>query len=329
MAKSKKIVNKPRRRRVKTVISHHGREAYKRLLVDPCYAELPQSPYESNGGAIIGRVRSTSLGPGLATDTGMVVFYHPVFGAFSREAASPGSTGSLKQYSTFYQPVGNTNAARAIAGCLSVTYIGAESSRSGVMHCGIVSGALVATILESAAGGQGISASFTSLAAGLSHMERTPVDKCEVNWVPGEGDQSFAAMSPALASASQLEVLFEKTNFCVIIVTGLPAAANTLEWNATGVVETVPAATNSLFNNSIAFDVATSTRPRFDYRDVVRELGAKDPSWFIGTFKKAWKFVGGVAKGYATAGLPGALGYLIGASPSDNVGSRSYIKSNR
>lgn len=332
MAKSRKPVKvaaTSKRKRTRSRMSAGAeREVYKRILVDPCYGELPSSPYESAAGGIVARVRQTALAPAL-NNTAMAVFFHPVFGSFAAEVANVTTATSFRDFAGAYQQVGNTNAARAVAGCVSATYIGAESGRSGIMHCGVVSGALVSSLLGTIYGGNGNTITMGALSAGLSHIERTPVDKCEVNWVPGEGDSSFSAVTFAAASSNQIETLLERTNFCVIVVTGLNGAANLIEWNFTGVVETVPAASNNLFNNAIAFDVSTSTRTKFDYRDVVRELGAKDPSWFIGTFKKAWKFIGGLAKGYATAGMPGALGYLIGASPSENVGSRQYLRSGK
>lgn len=329
MAKQRKqSARKPKRRVVKMKMVGADRESYKRVLVDPCYAELPQTPYNAGAGGTITRVRKTVLGPAITTNVAQVVFFHPVFGSYSIEGLANFNT-TVQQYNQFYNPLGDATAGRAIAGCLSATYVGPESTRSGIIHCGLVSGSLVSYALATAQGGSANNLAAANLLGGLSHMERMPVDKCEVNWVPGEGDCSFAAVGLDASNKGQVEALFEKTNFCVIIATGFPTGGNVIEWNATGVVETLPTSGALISGNNVAFDVSTSTRPPYDYRDVVRELGRKDPSWFIGTFKKAWKFVGGVARGYATAGLPGALGYLIGASPSENVGSRSYIRANK
>lgn len=300
-----------------------AREMYRRALLDPCYAALPSTPYSSGAGGVIGRIRNTAVGPA-ATNTAEVVFFHPVYGSFARSAADATTVGSLIPYSTFYRPMANESSGRAISGCLSATFLGPESTRGGLIHCGVVSGAVVISLLATTSGGGGSSNSIASINACLSHVERTPVDKCEVNWFPGEGDSSFAAYTALSTNSNQMEVLFERTNFVVITVVGV--AAGTIEWNATGVVESTPAANQSLFNNSTTWDVSTSTKPRFDYRDVVSELGRKDPSWFLGTFKKVSKFISGVATGYATAGMPGALGYLIGASPADNVSSRQMVR---
>lgn len=303
-----------------------AREMYKRSLLDPRYASLPSTPYPSGAGGIIGRIRGTATGPtvGPPANTAQVVFYHPIFGAFSRSAETPSTTGVLSPFNTLYTPMANANSGRAISGCLSATFLGQESTRGGLIHCGVVSGAVVIGMIESVSGGIGVATSIGTINACLSHVERTPVDKCEVNWFPGEGDATFSAVQFGATTNNQLEILFERTNFVVITVIGM--SPNNIEWNATGVVESTPAASQNLFGNNTTWDVSAATKPRFDYRDVVSELARKDPSWFLGTFKKVSKFIGGVAAGYATAGMPGALGYLIGASPAENVSSRQMVR---
>lgn len=270
------------------------REAYKRLLLDPCYSALPPSPYTGNSGSAIRRIkyyRSNSA----AYD---ITFYHPSYGMFYASDA----TGNV---ATTIAPVASQQVSgRAIAGCISATYYGAESSRQGAIFCGVVPGNIVSYYLVATSGGQGSTMALSGVQSLLSHVERTPVDKCEVNWVPGEGDYLPVKLTYDANHLSQIQDVFARTNFCVILV-ARAASSDTIAINTTSVVEDFPET-----SGGPVWDTSIPVKPKFDYKAVIEELARKDSSWFLNTFKKTAMLVGGTVSSYMTAGLPGALGYL-------------------
>lgn len=311
---------------VKARSDNSAAQAYKRLLVDPCYAQIPTTPYPTSAGAVVARNRATVV----SSSQYQIVFFHPLFGTFSYADTTTPTTGltagRITPYSTFLNYNGP---GRGVAGCLSAQYTSIEQNRAGMIYCGIVSGAVVYQYLAAANGGNDQTLTPGTLGSQFTHVERMPVDKCEINWVPGEGDSDVAQIAAFNSGQNAaIETAFAKTNFCAILVYGT-GGNNVVQFGATAVYEYMPSGTTGLNGGQLPWDVSVVTRPKFDYRSVVEDLAKRDTSWFLNTFKKVGNLIGGAASGYMSAGLPGALSYLtdhfMGTNAKNN-GSRLRFK---
>jgi len=273
--------------------------SYKRILVDPCNAPLPKSPYGVTGNSVYRNVGWTT------THNAYHVFaFHPVYGLFS--------TGALNGTTAItFNPDGalsaNTAGARAIAGCLNTTWINSESTRQGSVFCGVVPGGWLWNSLATASGGNNSAFTINQLANLMSNFERTPVDKCEVNWFPGDGEDEPVPPSGIFTSTNVTAVqgLLSKTNFAVVLLYN--SVPNSNQIGGVGVVEQINSTVTAAYG---VVTVSSELKAPFDWREVVTSLGRQDPNWFIGAFRKIGSLVGGMAKSYSTMGLPGALGYL-------------------
>lgn len=320
MAKSKpKMVKRVKVRSVKSKVqrtrTNPFADEYKRILLDPCNAPLPTSPYNGADGSQV--VRSTNVFNN--GDVFSVVAYHPIYGSYSFNVANIATAQSFTVVGGDAIAVGG----RAIAGCLSATWVGAESNRQGLLYCGVVPGTVVWSYLAASAGGNGGSISPAQLAAKIVNYERMPVDKCEVNWFPGEGDSDFQLpVFNSIAQVQSMEAAFAKTHFCIIMST--QAAIGSVSFKTVGVSELG----NNLAGGLAAFTVGSSTEPKYDWREALADLSRRDTRWFIGAFRKAGMFVSGMAGSYLTAGLPGALGYLTQSIAGATTSSRSRVRSN-
>lgn len=282
-----------------------NREAlnYKKLLADPCNSSLI-NPYGDDEGAQVSRWTDM----GLNTFNNEVWVIHPVLGSYFAGAVSDATSVSLAVNTAVYNPTGL--ATRGIAGCLSVSYIGAENSRAGLTYCGIIPGAQVWNFMPTAIGGGGGSFTIKNLAARLQNMERMPVDKCEVNWIPSAGDDeripplSVGAGAPNQFSAT--EVIFSRVNFAIVVVQGAPAVG-AVQFKITGVAERGGYISTDA---SVPFTITPAQPKTFSWRTVLESLAAADSTWYLNTFKKMGHLGLGAVGAYATAGLPGALGYL-------------------
>lgn len=280
--------------------------AYRRALVDPCYAALPSSPYGGAAGSAMVRSHSQVA----TTGAYYLVFYHPVFGAFTC-ADTTGATALSLVPNANAGPVISSGAARGIAGCLAVSFTGAESARAGMVRCGLVPGTAVYAYMAAASGGGGTTLTLGPLGSALAHVERMPVDKCEVNWMPGDGDEVFVTpLGYVAANSSMYASLFAKTNFCCALIQASVSGAVDISTTAIYEYTTGSSAGSAPGGGNLTWDVPTNTMPAFNYKAVLSDLARKDSSWFLNTFRKVANFVGGAASSYVTAGLPGALGYL-------------------
>lgn len=274
--------------------------AYRKLLVDPCHAALAKSPYAGPLGGVIERDVTLFAN----TKEYGIYFMHPVFGVYSWESSFPTATGSL----TFSQLVApGRQAMRGVAGCFSATYVGAESARSGSVSCGVVPGSVVWNYLATANGGAGQVLSVGATLSKLAEVKRMPVDMCEVNWFPGNGDEEVTSVPDSSSAADQefIKTKFADVNFTAVIVAN--TALNNIQFKVTAVVEALSVVTAT---NSTAWTVSTPTKPSFNWKDVLSSLSNRDSSWYVDAWKKVGSLAGGTVAAYGTMGLPGALGYL-------------------
>lgn len=298
-----------------------GLTEYQKLLLDPCNAPLPRSPYGGDAGSTIRRghnVINTSL-------TNQLFVFHPIWGV-AYSTVAEGTAGSFTFANT--SPLGSTYTARALAECVEVMYIGAETSRSGTVQCGVIPGSLVWEYTITGHGGAGLTFDIANVATYLPNIERMPVDKCAVNWFPGNGDGAWIPpITLSSGNANTIQRYFADTHFLVVFVAG--AAANTVRLSRTDVYEwasTDTQVTGAGFTN-MPWLVSPVAVPAQDVKEQVRQLTARDSTWYLNTFKKLAKFGFGLASAGITAGLPGALGYLT----STIAGAKEYDwkKSNR
>lgn len=275
------------------------RRMYKNLLLDPCNASLPRSPYDLTSAPAVSRAMQ------MFTNTQVfgIFFYHPVLGQFSYESATD-VAGSVTPFGFGLGP------SRALAGCHTVSFIAQESSRAGTISCGVVPGSVVWRYLSAANGGQGNTLKPSEAAAHLSNIERTPVDRCEVNWFPSEGDSEMLPLVQVFTAANTnlIQATLAKVNFTMVVGLSL-SAGGAYQHKYVAVVEQEDPQVSSVS----PWNVTPASKPSFNWREVVESLSATDPAWYVNTFRKIGTFVSGGVSAYATMGLPGALGYLTQA----------------
>jgi len=286
--------------------------AYRRLLVDPCNSPLVPTPYE---GSLSGTVQR-EVGGVVGSQPNGIYFWHPHYGLFGFEAPAAATTGNVTLLTG-----GSTAPGRAIAGCMSVAWLGSEATRQGMVYCGVVPGSLVWGSLATTQGGAGGSALSAGAAAfKLTEQARMPVEKCEVNWFPGEGDSEQQLVPTYDASQNNaLKVAFASTNFCCINVVGGVALSHQIK--TTGITEKG----NNSSTGATSWNVAAPDKPPYDWKTVLTSLTQKDPSWYLDTFRKVATIVGGTAGAYATSGLPGALGYLTASYAGMRVAAKQTV----
>lgn len=309
-SKPAKAMAAPKTKAVTVVQSATPRNEYlyKRLLLDPCNAELPPSPYGDETGTEV--VRSHWVFNNF--NDSMCFFWHPWFGLF-RHAGAPGTPACIF-------PIGSGQAnvsagGRALAGCVEATYTGAENARAGVIQCGIVPGTLVSLLLDVGSGGKGQTVDIANISQYIPNIERTPVDKCAVNWFPAEADAKFIPpVTFDAASASLVQSLVAQTHFVVVFVSG--AGANNIRLSMTPINEAAPVQFTApgAGNSAAVWTVTPKSSVSVNVAQVVRSLAQRDSMWYINTFKKVANFGIGLVQAGMTMGLPGALGYLTRAA---------------
>lgn len=295
-----RVARMPVRRRSGGPSGLSGATAYRKLLVDPCNAPLVPTPYEGPNANTVERysnIVAAALGNG-------IWFYHPYFGLFTYQTADATLGGNVTN--TGQTPSLDTG--RAVAGCIGVTYVGAEATRAGMVYCGVVPGSIVYEKLATAQGGRGLGLLLTTAAAKQTTENRMPVDRCEVNWFPGQADEEFQpSLTYGSASTTTINSAFAGVNFACVLILGAPAASYQVK--ITGVVER-----GDLANTNLRpWGVAAPVTPKYSWKSVLTTLTSQDTTWYLDTFRKVAALAGGASMGYATAGLPGALGYLTQA----------------
>lgn len=181
-------------------------QAWARLLNDPCGAPLAHPCYAGGDGGILMRFENAfDIGTG-ATDTAGVFVYTPgaigVTGG-NGTAIVTGVGASAAVNLTLAFPTAatqpgytflNTNASnvRAVSACIQITYLGAESARSGVVNFGCLNGGTFTTADTPNTG---------NASNVFEHFERTPLNTIEVKWRPTAFDQTFRDQSQGLTTA--------------------------------------------------------------------------------------------------------------------------------
>lgn len=297
---------------LRPVVASSGREgAYKRLLLDPCNAELGSSPYGGDAGAIVQRTHKVFNN----TSVSYLVFFHPVLGEYIVDGVG---LQNVRPLNGVAQMTGGT--ARGIAGCLETIYTGAENARSGTVQCAVIPGTVVWNYMSIALGGGGAQLDLVNIAARFQNLSRMPVDRCAVNWFPSEADGDF--IPPITLNSAQggaTEKIFASTHFAAAFITGV--AVNDVRFSSTSVYEANSySASTAGTLDQYPWSIAAKSSEPVNVRKVLRDLATQDTRWYLDTFKKVAKFGLGLASSAMRAGLPGALGFLT----SSMVGGPSY-----
>lgn len=310
MAKNTKSKNSAKRRRivqvrrpvmrVENTMSRREQE-YKRLLLDPCNAELTASPYGGDAAALVQRTHKVFNN----TSTAMLVLYHPILGEYIVDGVGLQNIRPLNGVSQI-----SSGTARGIAGCLEAIYTGAENARSGTVQCSVLPGAIVWTYLSIALGGAGSQMDLVNVAARFQNISRMPVERCAVNWFPGDGDTDF--IPPITLNSQQggaTEKIFASTHFCAIYISGV--ANNDVRFSTTSVYEANAVSATAVGSlDVLPWAIQSKTTPPVDIPKVIRGLSSVDTRWYLNAFKKVAKFGVGLVDSTLRGGLPGALGYL-------------------
>lgn len=310
---TKMAMPKPKVARTRAVQMSTAEVAYKRTLLDPCNCAIPQSPYGDESGTAVYREHFVYN----TFNANQLFFWHPYYGLFKTDL-NAGVQGIT--------PVGAGQAnlqrsERALAGCIEAVYTGVESARGGIIQCGMVPGTVVQYYMSVATGGQGATFDIGNVAQFIPNVERTPVDKCAVNWYPGETDKKLnPVVNFNAASTSLVSSLFSETHFAVIYIDNI--AAGSVRLSCTSVIEIaqMTPAIASVGSGNFAWTVTSKTSPAVDVSKVIRELAEADSKWYLNTFKKVAKFGLGLVSSTLAMGLPGALSYLT----SGGSGATSY-----
>jgi hypothetical protein len=173
-------------------------KAYARLLRDPCSAALVHPTFVGGEGGMLIRAEYliTTLNT-VGTTSGYFVWIPGGIGnvgglssaIVGTDATSSSSATTPANYAVATQPGYSYLAAaaadvRAVAACVQVFYPGTESSRSGILAYGNVSGAAIQS---------GVPCSVSAVANVLERYERVPTGSIEIMWRPSDYDQTPTA----------------------------------------------------------------------------------------------------------------------------------------
>lgn len=235
-------------------LSAQGAE-YARLLMDPCAAKLTHPVYSGAEGGILIRAESFAT-YGAGTNTAGVLHWTPgAIGATNTELLVAGADTavlSVPMAATTAAPgktylAANAVAVRVVAACLIVTYPGSELSRSGRVHYGHTSGALIDL---------GDSLNSDQVSGTLEHFERTPATAIEIVWKPNDADQLFTDPNATTLAS-------EKDRKAAITFSwaGLPASTG-LTFKFVAVYEYQPVRALGIANPSMSRSTAPETLDR-------------------------------------------------------------------
>lgn len=166
---------------------------YAALLVDPINAPLVHPIYAGGDGGYLLRADSTFVGGSNALETAGFLHWTPgsigptgtdlVAGfASGPVAVAPATMGGGANSPGYTFLASNCSAARVVAACMQIAYVGSEQTRSGRIHYGQTTGGLVDI---------GDNPVIDGIAGSLPNWERTPTDIIQLNLRPGVGETIF------------------------------------------------------------------------------------------------------------------------------------------
>lgn len=166
---------------------------WRRLLEDPCGADLTPPCYAGTGTGYLIRNRTLINLPATAVD--FIWEFCPSQGSLNCLGSSWSATTAGALGTAGISPIGGildnasiVGRSRCIAACVKVMYTGTELARSGTVGYACDSGV---TLIS----GEAISGNAVEWMAGMPHTERLGSRETEYRWVPGPGDEFFRAQS--------------------------------------------------------------------------------------------------------------------------------------
>jgi hypothetical protein len=234
-------------------------KAYGRLLRDPCSAPLVHPTFTGGEGGMLVRAEYLiTLFVNSTSTCGVVVWIPGGIGNVGASAASgvigaesPASSGAITptNYILATQPgytYLSTAAAdvRAVAACMQVFYPGTESTRSGILAYGNVSGAAIVS---------GTSTSVSNVSNILERYERVPTNSIELMWRPADFDQTPTAPTYPTTQAD----LNKRSGLCVALQGGALAVGLTVRFVC--VYEYTPALGSGITTSSTSRNTSSST----------------------------------------------------------------------
>lgn len=203
-AKAKAAVQRrvPAPRMVRTVRSSLDAQAqaWAQLLNDPCGGPIVHPCYPGSDGGILMRFENSyDIGVGATETAGVFVFTPGAIGTngvlstgiLAGSAANSSTNLTLAGPSNVVQPgysflASNSSNVRPVAACIQMTFLGAESARSGVISYGNINGGtFLASDTPNALNASNV----------FEHFCRTPVDTLEIKWRPSSYDPTFRDVS--------------------------------------------------------------------------------------------------------------------------------------
>jgi hypothetical protein len=156
---------------------------WRKLLEDPCGADLAPPCYAGTGTGYLVRYRTLVNLPPTAVDflwefvpsEGPSTCLHNTWSATAGGSLGTAGTSSIGGILDNRLIVGR---ARCVAACVKVVYLGTELNRSGTVGFTCDSGA-------SLLGGEAVIGNATEWMAGMPHTERIGSREAEYRWVPG------------------------------------------------------------------------------------------------------------------------------------------------
>lgn len=242
--------------------------AYARLLADPCNAPLCHPIYPGTEAGFLFRAENffsiADPGAGATTTCGLFHWTPGYVNAESTELlftnnSAPGLAAATVA-STSSPGKGflaaNARGMRCVAACMKITFIGAESQRSGRLHYGHTSAGMIDL---------GQSVTIDQVAQTLQHYCRTPADTVEVIWKPNIADTQFCD-----PTASTNAVARDARSAITMAVAGLPTGTG-MTLHCTAIYEWTPAVNLGVGHNALG--KARSSNSLDDVMDALVDSG--------------------------------------------------------
>lgn len=155
-----------------------------KMVVDPCTAVLGHTGYRGNDG-FVQRFTTTTTRTTAATATAFVYIFHPAYNSSYYTEVATAGTGFTPTATPIAGPgqtflLASASTMRPVASCLSISYLGTELNRQGIIYMGL----LKASVLG---GGHTVG----TLQALLGTSVRTPDHNLECKWLPSPSDESY------------------------------------------------------------------------------------------------------------------------------------------
>jgi hypothetical protein len=197
---------------------------WRKLLEDPCGADLAPPCYAGTGTGYLVRYRTLVNLPPTAVDflwefvpsEGPSTCLHNTWSATAGGSLGTAGTSSIGGILDNRLIVGR---ARCVAACVKVVYLGTELNRSGTVGFTCDSGA-------SLLGGEAVIGNATEWMAGMPHTERIGSREAEYRWVPGPGDEFFRVQSSDAEEAATYE---QNGNSLQVVINNAPAGTCQLQ----------------------------------------------------------------------------------------------------